>query len=178
MIGQSAPVDPTKGISASIDGGTQNGTDLNDNLRGGHGSEKLARPRRRRRPVGRPAPRRRRRGGPQADRHARGGAGNDTVYGGRGTNNIFGGDGNDYLQGGGLKSADRRRQRRRHDQGHVRRDDDRPRRRGNDTVTAIIARGRATVSCGPGVDTYIESRFAGNRKLVKIAGDCEKRKRH
>ena len=49
---------------------------------------------------------------------------------------------------------------------------------GNDTITAIIARGRATVSCGPGIDTVIESEFKGNRKLVKISGDCERRKRH
>jgi hypothetical protein len=49
---------------------------------------------------------------------------------------------------------------------------------GNDTVTAIIARGKATVHCGPGVDTVIESRWPGNRKLVKISGDCEKHKRH
>ena len=28
--------------------------------------------------------------------------------------------------------------------------------------------------CGPGIDTVIESAYAGNRKLVKIAGDCEK----
>ncbi len=49
---------------------------------------------------------------------------------------------------------------------------------GDDLVTAIIARGRATVSCGDGVDTVIESRWPGNRKLVKISSDCEKRKRH
>ena len=49
---------------------------------------------------------------------------------------------------------------------------------GNDTITAIIARGKATVKCGPGVDTVIESEWPGNRKLVKIASDCEKRTRH
>ena len=32
-------------------------------------------------------------------------------------------------------------------------------------------------SCGPGIDTVIESEYAGNRKLVKIAGDCEKPQR-
>ena len=33
------------------------------------------------------------------------------------------------------------------------------------------------MKCGAGYDTVIESEWAGNRKLVKIAGDCEKRKR-
>ena len=49
---------------------------------------------------------------------------------------------------------------------------------GDDTVTAIIARGKASVHCGPGVDTVIESTFKGNRKLVTIGSDCEKHKRH
>ena len=99
-----------------------------------------------------------------------GGAGNDTIYGGRGTNTIFGGDGDDYLQGGGLRSADhggagddtikvdlrrqhdrRRRRRQRHDHR-----DHRP-------------RPARPCSCGPGIDTVIESASPGNRKLVKIA---------
>jgi Ca2+-binding RTX toxin-like protein len=108
---------------------------------------------------------------------ADGGAGNDTIYGGRGNNTILGGDGNDYLQGGGVRSSI---------DGGV--GDDTIKATsgsvsavnggdGNDTITAIIARGKATVSCGPGIDTVIESAYAGNRKLVKIAGDCENRKR-
>jgi Ca2+-binding RTX toxin-like protein len=48
---------------------------------------------------------------------------------------------------------------------------------GDDTITAIIMRGKAEIHCGPGVDTVVESAYAGNRKRVKIAGDCEKRKR-
>ena len=38
-------------------------------------------------------------------------------------------------------------------------------------------RGKAEIHCGPGVDTVVESAYKGNRKLVKIAGDCENRKR-
>ena len=34
------------------------------------------------------------------------------------------------------------------------------------------------MKCGPGYDTVIESEWPGNRKLVKISGDCEKRTRH
>ena len=48
---------------------------------------------------------------------------------------------------------------------------------GNDTITAIIARGKAVIHCGPGVDTVIESAYAGNRKRVKLDADCENRKR-
>jgi hypothetical protein len=33
------------------------------------------------------------------------------------------------------------------------------------------------VSCGPGEDTVIVSRFKGNRARVKVAADCENRKR-
>ena len=34
------------------------------------------------------------------------------------------------------------------------------------------------MKCGPGIDTVIESEWPGNRKLVKISSDCEKRTRH
>ena len=100
------------------------GTDLNDNLRGG---ARLGPDLRRSRgddviwgdqlhDTGGAAARK------QLD-ELDGGAGNDTIYGGRGTNTILGGDGDDYLQGGGLRSPDLRRRRRRHDQGHVGRQD-------------------------------------------------------
>ena len=130
VIPQSAPVDPTKGISSSVDGGT---------LRGADAQRQPARRPRLREALGLDGDdvlwgdQNHDDGGAAARKQVDtldGGAGNDTVYGGRGTNNIFGGDGNDYLQGGGRTSPDRRRQRRRHDQGHLRRDDDRPRRRG------------------------------------------------
>ena len=44
-------------------------------------------------------------------------------------------------------------------------------------MTAIIASGRARVSCGAGNDTVLVSRFAGNRRLVTVAGDCESKKK-
>ena len=180
MIEQAAPVDPTKGVSSSIpnSGGSAHGTDLNDNLRGQHGSDTI---------LGLAGddviwgdqvhdP------GGAAARAQRddldGGAGNDTIYGGRGINSVIGGDGNDFLQGGGLTrlivggNGDDTIKVTSGAKTTVDAGD------GNDTITAIIARGRATVSCGPGVDTVIESEFTGNRKLVKISSDCEKRKRH
>ncbi|HEY6890337.1 MAG TPA: hypothetical protein VI300_21210, partial [Solirubrobacter sp.] len=46
---------------------------------------------------------------------------------------------------------------------------------GDDTITAIIASGRASVKCGPGNDTVVISRFKGNRKRVSVAKDCEKK---
>jgi hypothetical protein len=49
--------------------------------------------------------------------------------------------------------------------------------RGSDTVVAIIGTGRARVSCGPGRDSVIVSRFAGNRRRVTVARDCEMRRR-
>ena len=163
---------------ARPDGGSLRGSALNDNLRGGHGSDRLFGLEGddilwgdQHHDSGGAAARK------QVD-HLDAGPGNDTVYGGRGTNNIFGGDGDDYLQGGGRKALI--------EGGNG---DDTIKvtsgatttvraGAGNDIVTAIIARGRATISCGPGVDTVIESAFAGNRKRVKIGADCEKRKRH
>ena len=177
--GQAAPVDPLKGISATTgnNGGSRAGTELNDNLRGGSGSDKitglggddvlwgdqnhdaLA-------------------GAKQASDVLDGGAGNDTIYGGRGTNTIFGSDGDDFLQGGGLRSiidGGTGNDKIKVTSGAKTTVDGGD---GDDTITAIIARGRATIKCGPGYDTVIESEWPGNRKLVKISGDCEKRTRH
>ena len=179
VIEQAAPVDPLKGISATTgnDGGSRSGTELNDNLRGGAGSDKItglggedvlwgdqnhdALP-----------------GARKASDLLDGGAGNDTIYGGRGVNTIFGQDGDDFLQGGGLRSII---------SGGAGNDKIKVTSgakttvdggEGDDTITAIIARGRATIKCGAGHDTVIESEWPGNRKLVKISGDCEKRTRH
>jgi hypothetical protein len=41
----------------------------------------------------------------------------------------------------------------------------------------VSLRGRATVSCGPGDDTVMVSRWPANRKRVKLAGDCEHEKK-
>ena len=172
-------VDPTKGISASIpnSGGRKTGTELNDNLRGQHGSDVIS-------GLGGDdviwGDQVHDSGGAAARKQhdtLDGGAGNDTIYGGRGTNTIVGGAGDDYLQGSGVRSS-------------IKGGDGNDTIKvtsgatttvdggaGDDTITAIIARGSAVVHCGAGVDTVIESQFAGNRKRVKIASDCEKRKR-
>jgi Ca2+-binding RTX toxin-like protein len=106
-----------------------------------------------------------------------GGAGNDTLNGGNGNDVLLGGDGNDFVQGGGLRSLinggngdDTIRV-----TSGGRTDVDGG--AGDDTITAVIGRGSATIHCGPGIDTVVESQYKGNRRRVKIAGDCEHRKR-
>ena len=84
--------------------------------------------------------------------------GEDFIFGGSGNDFANGGADNDFIDGGDGRDAI--------DAGP-----------GDDIVTAIIARGKAVVRCGEGVDTVIESQYAGNRKRVKIGSDCEKRKR-
>ena len=44
-------------------------------------------------------------------------------------------------------------------------------------ITAITASGKGSVKCGPGNDLVVVSRFKGNAKRVKVAGDCETRKK-
>ena len=46
-----------------------------------------------------------------------------------------------------------------------------------EAVIAIIGTGRARVSCGPGRDSVVVSRFASNRRRVTVARDCEMRRR-
>ena len=48
---------------------------------------------------------------------------------------------------------------------------------GDDTIEAVTASGRGTVKCGAGDDTVLVSRFPGNRKRVKVAADCEHKKK-
>jgi hypothetical protein len=98
VIEQAAPVDPLKGISATTgnDGGSRSGTELNDNLRGGAGSDKItglggddvlwgdqnhdALP-----------------GARKAGDLLDGGAGNDTLVGGKGRDLLYGRTGDDVL---------------------------------------------------------------------------------
>jgi Ca2+-binding RTX toxin-like protein len=95
----------------------------------------------------------------------------------RGSNAIDGGDGDDYLQGGGVTSTIRGgagNDTIRITSGTVTRVDAGP---GDDTITAVILRGHATISCGAGNDTVMVSRFAGNRRNVRLASDCEHKKK-
>ena len=48
---------------------------------------------------------------------------------------------------------------------------------GDDVITAVISAGHATIKCGAGRDTVVMSKFAGNRRRVSVAKDCEVRKK-
>ena len=89
-----------------------------------------------------------------------GGDGDDILQSNGLSTRIFGGNGNDKIH---VKSGSGRTT---VDGGE-----------GDDTISAIIARGSARVSCGGGNDTVMVSRFPGNRRLVKVAADCEIRKK-
>ena len=71
---------------------------------------------------------------------------------------IFGGNGNDQIRVAGKRTTV--------DAGP-----------GDDLITAITSSGSGTVKCGPGNDTVMVSRFKGNAKRVKVAKDCEKKKK-
>jgi Ca2+-binding RTX toxin-like protein len=148
--------DPTVGRRelASDAGATVHGTERNDNLLGGRGSDTL---------IGNAgddviwADRHHGNGGRGARDEVQAGPGADTVYGGRGHNHIDGGPGADQLQGGegvnAIGGGD---------------GDDIIRLRGggsnvvkggngNDSIYAFTRR-PASVDCGPGKDTVVYGR--------------------
>jgi Ca2+-binding RTX toxin-like protein len=151
-------VDPARGIryTAPESGGVKHGTERNDHMNGGHGSDRL---------FGEGgdddfwADQNVDGGGYGAHDLVEGGAGNDTIYGGRGFNRLFGGPGDDFIQGGNgsnvLIGGD---------------GDDTIRTRGgtngidagagDDMVYATSTKARVTVDCGSGHDTV----FYGLRK--------------
>ena len=104
VIDEAREIDPLRGRTYQVPSGTRHGTDRNDRINGGPGSNKL---------YGE--------GGDdiiwgdsthQVAGKARnqtdflsGGFGNDTIYAGRGKNTVMGGDGDDYLQSNGLSTA-------------------------------------------------------------------------
>jgi Ca2+-binding RTX toxin-like protein len=173
VIDLAAERDPTRGVSWQGNG-TKHGSERNDRLNGQHGSGKI---------YGNGGDdviwgdAAHDSGGARALKQKdflSGGAGDDTIYAGRGTTTALGGDGNDFMQGNGQRAvlsggpgADTIRVAGKNtsaDGGE-----------GDDTITAIIASGRGSVKCGPGNDTVLVSRFAGNRKRVSVAADCEKK---
>jgi Ca2+-binding RTX toxin-like protein len=172
---EAAERDPTRGISWAGNG-TKNGSERNDVLNGQHGSNKL---------YGNGGDdvlwgdARHDSGGGAAVRQQdfmSGGFGDDTIYAGRGKNTVMGGDGNDYLQGNGVSTQifggngnDQIRlagKRTVVDAGA-----------GDDLITAITSSGSGTVKCGAGNDTVMVSRFKGNARRVKVAKDCEHKKK-
>lgn len=161
-----SPVDPTVGIryTAPESGGVKSGTERNDNLNGGHGSDRLY-------GLGGDdafwADQNAEEGGFDATDLIEGGAGNDVIYGGRGVNRLIGGPGDDFVQGGAARNVliggsgnDEIRTRggsNRIDAGT-----------GDDTIYATSTKARVTVDCGPGRDTV----YYGLRK--PSATGCER----
>lgn len=161
-----AAVDPNVGIryTAPESGGVETGTDRNDNMNGGHGSDRL---------YGGAgddnfwADQNVEEGGFDARDVVDGGAGDDTIYGGRGFNRLFGGPGNDFVQGGtgrnvlfGGGGDDEIRTR-----GGSNRIQAGP---GDDTVYATTTQAKVSVDCGPGTDTV----YYGLRKPA--TRNCER----